>query len=66
MLSRAPDLSAGSRLPRIRVADGAPYFVDEAGRAWTPIGQNDAITWPEFDGLLSGRDLAAIERHLGG
>ena len=29
-----------------------------------PVGQNDAITWPEFAGLLAGSNPAAIERHL--
>ncbi len=48
----------------IGVAGTAPYFVDEAGGAWTPVGQNDALTWPELDGLLGRRDLAAVERHL--
>ncbi len=53
-----------SGLPWIRVAEGAPYFVDETGQAWTPIGQNDALTWPELEGLRGRRDLSAVERHL--
>ncbi len=52
------------RLPWINVAPGAPYFVDEDGRDWTPIGQNDAISWPELAPLFRRRDLAAVERHL--
>jgi hypothetical protein len=51
-------------LPWIRVAAGAPYFVDETGAAWTPVGQNDALTWPELQGLLGRRDLPGVERHL--
>jgi len=51
-------------LPWIRVAPGAPYFIEESGAAWTPIGQNDAISWPEFAGLFRGRDLPAVELHL--
>ena len=35
-----------------------------SGVAWTPIGQNDAITWPELRGLIGRRDLAGVERHL--
>ena len=54
----------GSALPWIGVARDAPYFVDEAGQPWTPIGQNDAISWVEFEGLFRRRDLAAVERHL--
>jgi mannan endo-1,4-beta-mannosidase len=53
-----------SPLPWILRAPDAPYFVDEHGRPWTPVGQNDAISWPEFDGLFRRRDLAAVERHL--
>ncbi len=41
-----------------------PYFVDGAGAAWTPIGQNDAVGWPEFDGLFRRRDLPGVEAHL--
>lgn len=43
---------------------GAPYFADETGTAFTPVGQNDAITWPELAGLYRRRDLPAVERHL--
>ncbi len=51
-------------LPWIQRAPHAPYFVDETGQSWTPIGQNDGIEWVEFAGLLGRRDLAAVERHL--
>lgn len=51
-------------LPWIGVAADAPYFVDEDGRPFTPIGQNDAISWVEFEGLFRRRDLAKVERHL--
>ncbi|WP_375404646.1 hypothetical protein, partial [uncultured Sphingomonas sp.] len=51
-------------LPWIDVAPNAPYFVDEHGRPWTPVGQNDAISWVELDGLFRRRDLPAVERHL--
>jgi mannan endo-1,4-beta-mannosidase len=46
------------------VAPAAPYFGTETGRAWTPIGQNDAVTWPELAGLFRARDLPAVETHL--
>jgi hypothetical protein len=55
---------AASAMPWIQVAPGAPYFVDETGEAFTPIGQNDAISWAELAGLFRRRDLAAVERHL--
>ena len=52
--------------PWIQCAPGAPYFVTADGDPWTPIGQNDAITWPELEGLYRRRDLPAVERHLRG
>lgn len=51
-------------LPWITVAPAAPYFLTENGQPWTPIGQNDAITWPDLAGLFQRRDLAAVEGHL--
>ncbi|HEY0420476.1 MAG TPA: hypothetical protein VGC80_13240 [Acetobacteraceae bacterium] len=51
-------------LPWIGTRPGLPYFVDEQGEAWTPIGQNDAISWPELVGLFRRRDLPGVERHL--
>jgi hypothetical protein len=51
-------------LPWIGIAPDAPYFVTETGEPWTPIGQNDAISWPELAPLFRRRDLPAVERHL--
>jgi mannan endo-1,4-beta-mannosidase len=51
-------------LPRIRRHAGSPYFATEHGAAWTPIGHNDAVTWPELMPLFRRRDLPAVERHL--
>jgi mannan endo-1,4-beta-mannosidase len=51
-------------MPWIQVAPGAPYFITEDGAPWTPIGQNDAISWIEFRGLFRRQDLAAVEAHL--
>jgi hypothetical protein len=48
----------------IHTKPGIPYFFTEDGRPWTPIGQNDAITWPELAGLFRRRDLAGVEAHL--
>jgi hypothetical protein len=41
-----------------------PYFADDSGTPFTPIGHNDAITWPELAPLYRQRDLPAVERHL--
>lgn len=49
----------------IERAPNAPYFVVDTGQSWTPIGQNDAVCWVEFAGLLNRRDLPAVARHLG-
>jgi hypothetical protein len=51
-------------LPWIQVAPGAPYFVTEDGYPWTPIGQNDAITWPDMRGCFRRKDLAGVERYF--
>jgi hypothetical protein len=61
---RAPRMPTGGELPWIQCAADAPYFVTETGEPWTPIGQNDAITWPELAGLFRGRDLPGVEAHL--
>lgn len=51
-------------LPWIKVADGVPYFITEKGEAWTPIGQNDAVTWPELAGAFRRKDLGAVESYF--
>ena len=48
----------------ISTRPGIPYFFTDDGQPWTPIGQNDAITWPELAGLFRRRDLPAVETHL--
>ncbi|MCC2977037.1 hypothetical protein LK533_10175 [Sphingomonas sp. PL-96] len=52
------------RPDRIHAPEGLPYFTRGDGAAWTPIGHNDAITWPELSPLFRRRDPAAVERHL--
>ncbi len=53
-----------AEIPWIGVAAGAPYFVEEGGADWHPIGQNDAISWVELDPLFRRRDVAVVDRHL--
>jgi mannan endo-1,4-beta-mannosidase len=51
----------------IEARRGLPYFVTQGGSAWTPIGDNNAVTWPELKNLFRRRDLAGVEaflRHL--
>lgn len=56
--------SPRSPLEWIETRPGLPYFVTESGAAWTPIGQNDAINWPELNGLFRRRDLPGVAAHL--
>lgn len=53
------------QLQWIRLAPGgAPYFTTEDGTPWTPIGQNDAINWPELNNLFRRKDLQQVDDHL--
>jgi hypothetical protein len=56
--------AAPGPLPRIETRPGLPYFVTSEGAAWTPIGHNDAVGWPELAGLFRRRDVPAVRRHL--
>ncbi|HEY0203190.1 MAG TPA: hypothetical protein VGC15_03445, partial [Acetobacteraceae bacterium] len=51
-------------LPWIQRAPGLPYFITEHGDPWTPIGQNDAMPWVDWNGVLHQRDLPAVAGHL--
>ncbi|MFN7117765.1 MAG: hypothetical protein ACK4TA_13275 [Saprospiraceae bacterium] len=51
-------------LPWIQVSPESPYFVTEQGETWMPIGQNDAITWPDLAGLFRRKNLEAVENYL--
>ncbi|HEX2543067.1 MAG TPA: hypothetical protein VHM00_18545 [Caldimonas sp.] len=51
-------------LPWIEVRPGVPYFVTSAGAAWTPVGHNDAIGWPNLAGLFRRRGVAGVRAHL--
>src|SRR5947209_15078059 len=51
-------------LPWIRLGPGRRYFETEDGAPFLIIGQNDALTWPELEGLLDRRDVPAVDRHL--
>jgi hypothetical protein len=49
----------------ISVSPKSPYFITEDGRPWTPIGQNDAIDWPDLAGLFRRRDIEAVRSYFG-
>ncbi len=57
-------LTSGRDLPWVRVAPGRRYFETEDGEPFLIIGQNDALTWPELEGLLGRKDVASVDRHL--
>lgn len=64
-VSRPASLNPEGRLLSwVQVAPNAPYFLTDDGQPWTPIGQNDAITWPDFAGLFRRQNVAAVEGHL--
>ena len=63
-MTQVPATPAGTGLPWVQVAPGTPYFVTENGEPWHPIGQNDAISWPELEGLFRRKDIASVDRHL--
>jgi mannan endo-1,4-beta-mannosidase len=62
--SRAATAPAGKSLPWISVAPDAPYFVNDQGENWTPIGQNDALTWPDLLGAYKRKDPASVDRYF--
>lgn len=51
-------------MPWVQAAADSPYFMTEDGTPWTPIGQNDAITWPDLAGAFRRRDLAGVDRYF--
>jgi hypothetical protein len=53
-----------SLLSWIRVAAGVPYFETENGESFTPVGQNDAITWPDLAGAFRRKNLGAVEDYF--
>ena len=60
--SKAPAIP--SALGWIAVAPGVPYFCTEDGRPWHPIGQNDAVSWPELGSLFRRKDLPSVHAYL--
>ena len=62
--SHSPPPRSGEELEWIVTRPGLPYFVTESGRAWHPVGDNNAVEWPELNGLFRRRDPAAVETFL--
>lgn len=59
--SKLPWVAAHSSQPG---TGRAPYFQTEDGRDWTPVGQNDAIGWPELNGLFRRKNVRPAEEYL--
>ena len=57
-------LQSPTPLPWIQVAPNASYFNTDTGTDWAPIGQNDAITWPELEGVFCRKDLKSVDAYL--
>jgi mannan endo-1,4-beta-mannosidase len=60
----AAAVAPAAPLPWIETRPGLPYFVTAGGPAWTPVGHNEAIAWPNLAGLFRRRDVAAVRSHL--
>lgn len=52
------------KLSWIQLSKDSPFFVDEKGIDWTPVGQNDAIIWPDLEGLFRRKNIKAVEGHF--
>ncbi|QEH35513.1 hypothetical protein OJF2_40650 [Aquisphaera giovannonii] len=59
-----PDAGPTPSTSWVRLGPGRRYFETEDGRPFLVIGQNDALTWPDLEGLLGRRDPGAVDRHL--
>ena len=57
-------IAGASELPWIEVVPGVPYFQEENGNSWHPIGHNDSVDWPELAPLFRRKDPESVERHL--
>ncbi|GAA4448468.1 hypothetical protein GCM10023189_06390 [Nibrella saemangeumensis] len=51
-------------LPWVETTPDCSFFFTADGKPWTPIGQNDAITWPELAGLFQRKDVQTAETYL--
>ena len=51
-------------LPWIKTYPGHSYFFTETGDSWIPVGQNDAITWPDLQGLFRNKNPSQAEKYL--
>jgi mannan endo-1,4-beta-mannosidase len=50
-------------IPWMRAFENAPYSKTDDSMSWRPIGQNDAGSWPDSQGLFLRREAARVEGH---
>ena len=62
--ARRSENAAAGGLSWVRLGAGRRYFETEDGAPFLIIGQNDALTWPELEGLLGRATCPAVEKHL--
>jgi hypothetical protein len=58
------EFTRSGNLPWISVAPEAPYFCDETGAPFTPIGDNNSVAWVELQPLWRRRDPETVRRWL--
>jgi hypothetical protein len=51
-------------LPWIKTLPDKSYFFTEKGDNWMPVGQNDAITWPDLKGVFLRKNLKHTEQYF--
>lgn len=56
--------SIPTSLPWIQTYPDHAYFFTDKGDGWIPIGQNDAITWPDLKGLFLKKDPEKVEHYF--
>ena len=59
-----PNRTPPRPLPWVEATPGAPYFITGDGQDWTPIGQNDAVTWPDLQGAFRRKNLPSVEAYI--
>jgi hypothetical protein len=51
-------------LPWIKISKSGPYFTDENGTDWAPLGFNEAMNWPNLNNLIDRRETNSVERYF--
>lgn len=64
MVNAQTDITLPTYQGYISVAPGGRYFVDEAGKGFLVIGENDGTPWPGLSTLLNGASPEATEAYI--